>query len=122
LVHLLTGASAMGIEIQPDLVLAARALARRLLVSRVSCIEGDAAELTRYLTIGSVFFLYCPFSGDRLVNVLARLEAIARTRSIRICTVDLPLPHCSWLTREPQTSGDVAIYRSTVLDSFPASR
>jgi SAM-dependent methyltransferase len=116
LVHLLTGASAIGIEIQPDLVLAARALTRRLLVPRVSCIEGDAVELTRYLTIGTVFFLYCPFSGDRLVNVLAGLEAIASARAIRVCTVDLPLPPCTWLTREPQMSADLAVYRSTVLD------
>jgi predicted RNA methylase len=117
LVHLLTGARAIGIEIQPDLVLAARALATRLHMSRVSCIEGDAAELTRSLTVGSVFFLYCPFSGERLANVLAGLGAIASTRAIRVCTVDLPLLPCTWLTREPQTSGDLAVYRSTVLDA-----
>jgi SAM-dependent methyltransferase len=113
LVHLLTGASAIGIEIQPDLVRAARALARRLLLSRVSCVEGDAAKLTRDIALGSVFFLYCPFSGDRLVNVLADLEALARTRTVRVCTVDLPLPPCPWLAPEPQTSADLAIYRST---------
>lgn len=115
LVHLLTGASAIGIEIQPALVRAARALAARLLVSRVSCIEGDAARLTRYFTIGSVFFLYCPFSGDRLANVLADLEAIARTRTIRVCAVDLPLPPCTWLVRDPQTSADLAVYTSTTV-------
>jgi SAM-dependent methyltransferase len=112
LVHLLTGATAIGVEVQPRLVLAARALATRLRVPRVSYIEGDAAELTRNITIGSVFFLYCPFSGDRLVSVLANLEAIARTRTIRVCTVDLPLPPCTWLAREPQTSADLALYAS----------
>jgi SAM-dependent methyltransferase len=112
LVHLLTGAGAIGIEIQPGLVRAARALSSRLLVPRVSYIEGDAAELTRTLTTGSVFFLYCPFSGDRLVSVLADLEAIARSRAIRVCSVDLPLPPCPWLAREPGASGDLVIYRS----------
>jgi hypothetical protein len=114
LVHLLTGAAAIGVEIQPGLVHAARDLATRLLVSRISCVEGDAAKLAGLITIGSVFFLYCPFSGDRLKKVLADIEPIARTRVIRVCCVDLPLPRCSWLTLESQRSGDLAIYRSTL--------
>jgi len=114
LVHLLTGATAIGLEIQPGLVHAARDLATRLRVSSISCVEGDAAKLAGFITIGSVFFLYCPFSGDRLTKVLADIESIARTRMIRVCCVDLPLPSCSWLTLEPQISGDLAIYRSTL--------
>ncbi|MFT3770534.1 MAG: hypothetical protein QM820_34325 [Minicystis sp.] len=116
LVHLLTGAGAIGLEIQPGLVHGARDLATRLLLSRIPSVEGDAAKLVRFMTIGSVFFLYCPFSGDRLARVLADLEPIARTRMIRVCCVDLPLPPCSWLTLEPQLSGDLAIYRSTLHD------
>jgi SAM-dependent methyltransferase len=116
LVHLLTGAAAIGVEIQPGLVRAARGLAARLLASRVSYVEGDAAQLAGLVTIGSVFFLYCPFSGDRLTKVLADIESIARTRMIRICCVDLPLPPCSWLTLAPHVSGDLAIYRSTLHD------
>jgi SAM-dependent methyltransferase len=114
LVHLLTGAAAIGLEIQPGLVHAARDLATQLLISRISCVEGDAAKLAGFITIGSVFFLYCPFSGDRLTKVLANIEPIARTRMIRVCCVDLPLPPCSWLTLDPQLSGDLAIYRSTL--------
>ena len=116
LVHLLTGATAIGLEIQPRLVHTARDLATRLLVSHISSVEGDAAKLAGFITIGSVFFLYCPFSGDRLAKVLADLEPIARTRMIRVCCVDLPLPPCSWLTLEPQLSGDLAIHRSTLHD------
>jgi SAM-dependent methyltransferase len=114
LVHLLTGAAAIGLEIQPGLVRSARDLATRLLVSGISSVEGDAAKLAGYITIGSVFFFYCPFSGDRLAKVLADLEPIARTRMIRVCCVDLPLPLCSWLALEPQLSGDLAIHRSTL--------
>jgi SAM-dependent methyltransferase len=114
LVHLLTGASVIGVEIQPHLVRAARGLAARLPGSRLAWVEGDAAELTGSLTIGSVFFLYCPFSGERLAKVLAGLEPIARTRTIRVCCVDLPLPPCPWLTLEPPYAGDLAIYRSTL--------
>jgi SAM-dependent methyltransferase len=111
LVHLLTGAAAIGLEVQPALVAAARELAMRLAL-QVSTVEGDATELTHGVTTGSVFFLYCPFSGNRLGRVLAGLEAIARTRTIRVCCVDLPLPPCRWLMAEPPLAGDVAVYRS----------
>lgn len=113
LVHLLTGARAVGLEIQAELVRAARHLMKRLQLSRVSCIEGDAAKLTGAVDAGSVFFLYCPFSGDRLAKALADLERVARTRMIRVCSVDLPLPPCPWLTRqEAAPPGDLTIYRS----------
>jgi hypothetical protein len=113
-VHLLTGAGAIGLEVQPALALASRDLASRLRLSRVSCINGDASRLTELITIGSVFLLYCPFGGDRLAKVLADLESIARTRTLRICSVDLPLPPCPWLTIQGQHSGNLAIYRSTI--------
>ncbi len=117
LVHLLTGASVIAVEIQSELVGAARDLVARLSLSRVACVQGDAAELSRVLSVGTVFFLYCPFSGERLTRVLADLEDVARTRTIRICTVDLPLPPCSWLSLEAEPSGDLAIYRSTLVDT-----
>jgi hypothetical protein len=115
LVHLLTGASAIGIEIQHSLVVASRDLARRMPAARISTIEGDAAKLAGFITIGSVFFLYCPFSGDRLANLLAGLEHVARTRMLRVCCIDLPLPRRSWLALE-QRSGDLAVYRTTSHD------
>jgi SAM-dependent methyltransferase len=113
-VHLLTGAAAIGIEIQPRLVLAARDLAARLFVSRISSVEGDAVKFTGFITIGSVFFLYCPFTGERLAKVLADLEQIAQTRTIRVCCVNLPLPPCNWLRLQHSPGGDLSIYRSTV--------
>lgn len=111
-VHLLTGASTIGLEIQPRLVRTARALAARLLVSRLPSVEGDAAELAGYIAIGTVFFLYCPFSGERLEKVLAHLEAIAHTRTIRVCCVDMPLPPRRWLTLEASPRAGLEIYRS----------
>lgn len=113
LVHLLTGAGAIGLEVQPQLVEAARALADRLGLSRVRCIAGDAATTAASVVIGSVFFLYCPFSGARLTKVLDDLEPIARTRPVRICCVDLPLPPRPWLTRLPGHGGSLEIHRST---------
>jgi SAM-dependent methyltransferase len=113
LVHSMTGASCIGIEIQSGLVRAARELAARLNLARASVLEGDAAELTGFIPIGTVFFLYCPFSGARLAKVLDDLEVIARTRSIRVCCVDLPLPERRWLAQVSRPSTDLAIYANT---------
>jgi len=115
LVHLLTGAGAVGIEVQPELVRAAHSLTARLGLDRVSCIEGDAAAVAGFLVTGSVFFFYCPFSGARLAKVVDDLEPIARTRPLRICCVDLPLPPRPWLTRQPGRGGELEIFRSETL-------
>jgi precorrin-6B methylase 2 len=112
LTHFLTGASVIGLEIQSALVRFSRYFTKSLNASRISVVEGDAAQLTGYIMIGSVFFLYCPFSGDRLEKVLNDLEAIAQTRPIRVCCVDLPLPPRPWLTPVSPRFGDLAIYRS----------
>jgi SAM-dependent methyltransferase len=111
LAHLLTGADAIGIEVQSALARSARELATRLHAERVSVVEGDAAVLTGTVTSGTVFFLYCPFSGDRLERVLDSLESIARARAIRVCSLDLPLPPRSWLEPVSVALG-LTVYRS----------
>jgi SAM-dependent methyltransferase len=119
LVHLLTGASVIGLEIQRALAERARELAARLRLSRVAVIEGDAAARLDVATRGSVFFLYCPFSGERLRRFLTALEPVARARALRVCSVDLPLPALPWLVLEPQRHGDVAIHRTTLHSAPP---
>ena len=74
----------------------------------MSSVEGDAAKLAGYIPIGTVFFLYCPVGGERLARVLGDLEHIARTRELRVCCIDVPLPSCSWLTLVPPLAGDSA--------------
>jgi SAM-dependent methyltransferase len=111
LTHLLTGADAIGLEIQSTLVRGARELVSRLNTPRVSVIEGDAVRLTRHVAMGSVFFFYCPFGGARLERVMDDLESIAGTRTIRVCTVGLPSASRSWLA--PVSSfDDLTVYRS----------
>jgi SAM-dependent methyltransferase len=122
LVHLLTGASVIGLEIQPRLVAAARHLAARLRLSSVAYIEGDAAKLARFMTVGSIFFFYCPFSGDRLATLVTDLQEIARTRPIRISCVDVPMPSYSWLAPEPPVAPDLAVYRSTLCCDVTTTR
>lgn len=116
LVNLLSGARVVGVEVQPALVAAARALAARLRLARVAFIEGDAAELPEPARAGSVFFLYCPFGGERLTRLLGHLEAIARARDVRVCCVDLPLPPRPWLAPTLAAPRDLQIYRSRVVD------
>lgn len=104
IVHLLTGASTLGLEIQPQLATAARALASRLGLERVKTRDGDA-----HLDEGTVFFLYCPFSGDRLNTFLDELERVRRP--LRLCCVDLPIPARPWLTLLAE-SQDVTVFTS----------
>jgi len=113
LTHFLTGASAIGVEVQSHLVRAARALARDLNASRVSTVEGDALELVGLLPTGTVFFLYCPFSGQRLERFLDALEPLARVRPIRVCCVQLPALSRPWLSLVSRPTEELAIYRST---------
>jgi SAM-dependent methyltransferase len=109
LVNLLTGAEAIGIEIQATLHARARAVAARLRLYRVFYVEGDAATLIDTLSTGTVFFLYCPFGGERLTTVLSGLEALARARPLRLACVDLPIPPSPWLKGETIDSGDLVV-------------
>lgn len=111
LIHCLTGAGTIGLEIQPALVSRSRKLAARLNAPRLSVVEGDAARFTRYMTIGSVFFLYCPFGGERLHQVMMNLRILARVRRIHVCSLDLPLPSCSWLTLVSSVD-NLAVYQT----------
>ena len=112
LTHLLTGAPCFGLEIQPGLVEAARERAARLKLGQVRFLEGDAADLIPSMTVGSVFFLYCPFGGPRLARVLDDLEGIARKREIRVCCVDMPALERPWLAPVASGSPELCVYRS----------
>lgn len=101
LAHLLSGARACGVEIQAPLVQCARACCAALELTEVSFVQANAAEVD---LDGSTFFFYAPFTGDVLRRVLSRLEALARRRSIVICTVDLELSDERWLRRRAQSS------------------
>jgi SAM-dependent methyltransferase len=114
LANLWTGAGCIGLEIQPALVEVARDRAACLNLDRTRFVEGDAAELLQFITIGTVFFLYCPFGGDRVDRVLDDLEAIARTRQIRVCCVHMPRLERPWLVPVPSTSVELDVYRSTL--------
>jgi hypothetical protein len=112
-VHLVTGARAVAIEIQRGLASAARELSARFPAARLAVLEGDAGALVGGVPDGTVFFLYCPFSGARLARVLDEIEPLARARPLRVCCVDVPLPLRPWLRLDPPGRGGVAIHRTT---------
>ena len=96
-VHLLSGASAIGVEIQPRLVVAARALAARLRASRILSLEGDAAALTSVMASGTTIQTSSSSTDG----------AIIRRASVRVCRVAMTAPldrgclRRSWGLRPP---------------------
>jgi hypothetical protein len=83
---ILTGARAIGIEIEAAYLESARQCAQDLaLEDRVSFVGGDARQAD--LSAGTVFHLYTPFTGSILRIVLDRLREQAGNRPIRISTL-----------------------------------
>ena len=110
LTRLLTGATARGIELQPALVARAREAARRAGLD-VGFTDGDARDA--YLDDGTVFFLYVPFTGPVLAEVLRRLRTVASRRAIVVCSLGIELDReAPWLARRPLDSFWLTIYDS----------
>ncbi|WP_188814670.1 hypothetical protein [Hymenobacter cavernae] len=118
LVNLLSGATTKGVEVEPAYCVYANACATDLNLSRVMFIQADAR--TANYSDGTVFFLYTPFQGRILQEVLARLQAEARSRSIRLftygpCTLHIAQQH--WL--KCVDSVDHTIYKLAEFSSLP---
>jgi SAM-dependent methyltransferase len=84
LVNLLTDAQARGIEFEPAYCEYARACAADLNLSRVEFINADVREADT--ADGTVFFMYTPFEGKIMVQVLEKLHTLSRKRVIRLFT------------------------------------
>jgi hypothetical protein len=85
LVSMVTGAQSLGIEVQAGYVASARECAQSLRLSRVRFIAQDAREAD--LSSGTVFYLYSPFTGSILTEVLNTLRMESTRRSIKICSL-----------------------------------
>jgi hypothetical protein len=79
-----TSANCTGIELEPSYVDCARKSARSLNLNNARFIPADARAAD--LSDGTVFYLYTPFIGAILRDVLNSLRQEAVTREIRICT------------------------------------
>ena len=96
LVSICTDARSVGIELEAAYVECARQCAQRLNLNKATflCQDARAADLSG----GTVFYLYTPFAGSILGEVLDRLRRVAATRRIRICTYG---PCTSVVAEEP---------------------
>lgn len=106
LVNLLTGARAKGIELEPAYCDYARRCARELGLDDVEFVNSDARDAD--YADGTIFFMYTPFTGKLLQEVLEKLRGEARSRTIRIwaygpCT--LPVSNQSWLRQIDRNAG-----------------
>jgi Histone methylation protein DOT1 len=82
LASMLTGVRSFGIEVDPAYVASAQECAQSLHLSQVRFIREDARAAD--LSSGTVFYLYSPFTGSILADVLARLEQESKSRPIKI--------------------------------------
>ncbi len=85
LASMLTGVQSLGIEAEAAYVASAQECAQSLHPSRVRFIHEDARAAD--LSSGTVFYLYSPFSGSILADVLDRLQKESTSRPIKICTL-----------------------------------
>jgi hypothetical protein len=84
LVNLISGARARGIEYEPAYCAYASAMASRLRLTDVDFLHADARQVD--YSKGTVFFLYTPFEGKMLQEMLRLLQTASRDRVIRVFT------------------------------------
>ncbi len=95
-VHLLTGATAHGIEVQSGLVSRAREIAASLALTSVTFEHADVRDAALE---GDLFVMYAPFSGAILEHTIERLGSLGRRNAITVATIDLVLP-ATFVSRE----------------------
>ena len=114
LASICTSARSTGIELEPSYVECARKCAQSLKLTKARFIEGDARAAD--LCEGTVFYLYTPFVGTILRDVLHALRLESRRREIRIATFGPCTPIVAdeqWLSiNGPLKTDRVAIFLS----------
>jgi hypothetical protein len=111
LASICTGARCIGIEWEVAHVECARRCAQALNLDQVTFVQGDVRAAD--LSLGTVFYLYTPFEGAMLREVLDMLRTQASRREIRICTLG---PCTAIVARERwlQATGSWEIHRPAV--------
>ncbi len=108
LVHLMTGARALGLELQAHLVERGRIAASALALRDVQLTIGDAAA--HVLPEGTVYFIYASFSPAVLRAVLSSLETRASTRRFVVCAVGFEVHDQPWLSVRASSSPELTLY------------
>ena len=117
LVNLLTGAKVKGVEFEPAFCEYAGDCAAWLNLSNVTFVNADARKAD--YSEGTVFFMYTPFKGEILEEVLEILRKESQLRKIKIitygpCTAQVVLQ--SWLDFAPPK--DDSIYKLGIFNSL----
>jgi Histone methylation protein DOT1 len=114
LVCILAGIRTLGVEVQPDYAASAQETAHCLNLDRVQFIVEDARRTD--LSDGTVFYMFTPFTGSILKEVVDRLHRQSKTRQIRICTLGpctSILQGQTWLKVNQESDTErIAIFRS----------
>jgi hypothetical protein len=85
LVSMITGARSFGIEMQAAYVMSAQECAESLKLDGIKFAAQDARDAD--LSTGTVFYLFSPFKGTILNEVLGKLQRACRHRPIKICSL-----------------------------------
>jgi Histone methylation protein DOT1 len=114
MMSMLAGVRSLGIEIEPAYVANAERCARTLQLENASFVAADARDAD--FSVGTIFYLYSPFTGSILKQVLGRLREQSLTRPIKVCSLGpctCDLAKERWL----KTSGPLDPNRITVFES-----
>jgi len=109
LTNLISGVSAKGIEYETVYCDYARQSAVQLNLSNISFINKDARNMD--YSEGSIFFLYTPFKGKILDEVMGLLRKAAQKKPIRIFTYgpcSASIAQLNWLTCVSGNLGDAS--------------
>ena len=114
LVSMMTGVQSLGIEVEAAYVTSAQECAQSLHLGHVRFIAQDARETD--LSSGTVFYLYSPFKGSILTDVLSSLRTESTRRHLKICSLGpctLTVANETWLkaSARPET-GRVTVFTS----------
>lgn len=105
-----TEARFVGVELVESRGRIARAAASRAGLDRVSIVIGSALDVD--LAIGTLFFLFRPFSPEVEATMIARLHAVARARPIAVGAFRL-LPNLfDRALFDEDRRGDLRLYRT----------
>lgn len=107
LANLLSGVRTIGVEFEPAFSDYATACAAGLYLSRVAFRNVDARSAD--FSGGTVFFMYTPFVGALLQEILDKLREESRRREIKLFTYGpctSQVSQQSWLTRVDQNGDD----------------
>jgi hypothetical protein len=109
-----TKAQCIGIELEHAYVVSAQQCADALNLSNLRFIAEDVRAAD--FSMGTVFYLYTPFTGAIWRNVLDRLEQEAATRPIQLCSLG-PCTSLMAAERWLEAAGDVHASRIAIFHS-----